>query len=123
MGRREGGDVVLKGFAYDGNGELARRIDPVIGEQRYAYDAVGRITAAQPGAGARLAGERFGWDAASNPCDPGWPSPVRDNRITNWGDRRYEYDARGRLTAKRIGPHTEIRLRWNSENQLVASEI
>jgi RHS repeat-associated protein len=122
MGRREDGDVVLKGFAYDANGELERRIDPVIGEQRYAYDALGRITAAQPDPGARVPGERFDWDAASNPREPGWPEPPRDNRITRWGDRRYAYDARGRLTTKRIGPHTEIRLRWNSENQLVASE-
>jgi RHS repeat-associated protein len=44
---------------------------------------------------------------------------VRHNRIRVLEDKRYDYDAHGRVTQKRIGSHTVIRFKWNSEHQLI----
>jgi RHS repeat-associated protein len=43
---------------------------------------------------------------------------VRHNRIEVFEDKRYQYDAHGRVIEKRIGHHTTIHFKWNSEHQL-----
>ena len=130
MGQGLDGDVVVKGFTFDANGELTKRVDPLLGERDYAYDALGRIISAHSPANsthakppAATSAETFIWDAASNLADPSRnQGKALHNRVTVHGDRRYEYDALGRLTTKRIGRDTVIRLRWNKENQLIESQ-
>jgi RHS repeat-associated protein len=127
MGKREG-SVIAKGFAFDANGELTKRIDPLLGERDYAYDPLGRIASAHspnhPKADQHAAtrAETFVWDAASNLADPDRnQGKAPNNRVLLHGTCRYEYDALGRLITKRIGKNTVIRLCWNKENQLVES--
>ncbi|MBX7229848.1 MAG: RHS domain-containing protein, partial [Burkholderiaceae bacterium] len=101
LGHPEQGDVILKGFIYDPAGELIKRRDPLLGEQSYQYDALGRITHSQNLASAKPLpkgadptvdpqwfkmtmgdtlpkhpqwDERFSWDAASNPIASALPS-------------------------------------------------
>lgn len=125
FGSRQGRDVLRKAFAYDLGGELMARIDPLGGELRYRYDPAGRLlesaTSLPDGGRADAAGvltEQFAYDAASNLRPLNQPGRVEGNRLLMSGDRRYSYDAHGRLTEKRIGGHTVQYLRYNTEHQL-----
>lgn len=125
FGARQGQDVLRKAFAYDGAGELTARIDPFAGELKYSYDPAGRLlgsAAAGTGGRADAAGvltERFAYDAASNLRPLGQPGRVEGNRLLMSGDRRYRYDALGRVVEKLTGGHTIQRLKYNAEHQLV----
>ncbi|KGR93886.1 RHS repeat-associated core domain-containing protein [Burkholderia sp. ABCPW 111] len=129
FGTRQSRDLLRKAFAYDRGGELTARIDPLGGELNYHYDPAGRLlggTAAGAGAGAGgrpdAAGvltEAFAYDAASNLRPVGQPGRVEGNRLLMSGDRRYRYDAHGRLVEKLTGGHTEQHLKYDVEHRLV----
>ncbi|MCX4166204.1 MULTISPECIES: RHS repeat-associated core domain-containing protein [Paraburkholderia] len=118
-------DALRKAFAYDRSGELTGRIDPLSGDLAYRYDPAGRLLessvmsgSAQTGAPGVLA-EQFAYDAASNLRPHGQPARVEGNRLLMSGDRRYRYDAHGRLIEKLTGGHTVQHLKYNTEHQLV----
>lgn len=118
-------DVLRKAFAYDRGGELTSRIDPLSGEQTYRYDPAGQLLESSLAAGSTNAGaqgalaEQFAYDAASNLRPVGLPARVEGNRLLMRGDRRYRYDAHGRLVEKLTGGHTAQRLKYNAEHQLI----
>ncbi|MCL1960306.1 MAG: RHS domain-containing protein [Desulfovibrionaceae bacterium] len=135
--RQSLGDVLLKGWRYDALGHLSQRRDTLLGEQSYQHDSSGRIQAirasAPPNAYAWRghapvnAQEHFEWDAANNAL-PGWigqslqAGHLEGNRVRQWQDIDYDYDRRGRIIRKISGNRQDLRLRWNPENQLIASE-
>ncbi|WGY73166.1 RHS domain-containing protein [Burkholderia cepacia] len=125
FGAREGHDVLRKAFAYDLSGELTARIDPLAGDLKYSYDPAGRLCAStvegassRPDAVGALT-EQFAYDAASNLRPVGQPGRVEGNRLLMSGDRRFRYDALGRLVEKLTGGHTIQRMKYNAEHQLV----
>jgi RHS repeat-associated protein len=111
-------------YAYDRAGNLVTLDDQRLGRTSYTYDRIGRILSAlQP----NLA-ERFAFDPAHNLLDPqasesGSTGRIVNNRVTVYEDKRYGYDTHGNLVDKRIGRHTQLRLKWNAEHQLVESQV
>ncbi len=85
-----------------------------MGSYSYSYDQLGRITSAHTDAAndprhLDNPPEQFAWDAASNLLPYGGADKLWNNRITVHQDKRYEYDAKGRLINKKIGKHTVAR--------------
>ena len=79
------------------------------------YDAAGRITGCEDGTHR----ETFAWDAAANLLDTGQVrASVRNNRILSHGDRRYRYDAFGRMAEKRLGDRCTQFFRYDAEQRL-----
>ncbi|MBI1906571.1 MAG: PAAR/RHS domain-containing protein [Rhodocyclales bacterium] len=126
-----------KRYAYDANGELIARADPLAGRLRRRLDPTGRVLATEverPGTGARAQpaphygtqfDELFAYDAAANLVDTDLNGQARGrarfNRVTVFEDKRYTYDAHGRLATKHSGRHTRQDFTWNREHQLVRS--
>ncbi|MDR2012535.1 MAG: hypothetical protein LBQ20_05745, partial [Rhodanobacter sp.] len=149
LSRPQNSDVLLKGWRYDGLGHLQQRRDRLLGEQHYAHDATGRILSSrniEAGTAQHARNdplwhsrgeapqqkpgkeEYFRWDDADNalPSAPGFADTastgrVERNRVRVWQDIRYEYDGLGRVTRKQSGKRQTLKLKWNSENQLIAS--
>ncbi len=114
------------------NGDAA--IDPLEIDRRNVYDKVGRLISAADRDRQLVYGydaieqlthfndERFTFDPAHNMLpDTAVATPIPDNRLPAYEDKRYRYDAHGRLVEKAIDGGTVIRLRWNDEHQLVES--
>lgn len=113
-----------KRYAYDANGELISRQDGLIGEQRFDYDALGQIRH-QTGPGGTQ--EQFRYDPAGNLRNSLHARGLIDHdRITVFEDKRYRYDAWGRLVEKLSGKQESARaerleLAYNDEHQLIES--
>lgn len=129
---RTGGNTSGRGFKADGSTEIDRTYDYDNGgrlttavdrgkPQSYAYDALDRLT--------RFNDEHFIFDPAHNmlPGSNGRggaaTGAIKDNRLAAFSDKRYRYDAHGRLVEKRVGAETIIQLVWNEEHRLVQSSM
>ncbi|SDZ08983.1 RHS repeat-associated core domain-containing protein [Pseudomonas salomonii] len=113
---------VQKHFNYDANDNLITRIDrtPVASRQQlFHYDATGRIVANQD----NLQGlsETFAYDAAANLLDGPQPGAglVVHNKLLTYQDKRYRYDAFGRMVEKRTGSHRVQRFFYDAEHRLI----
>ncbi|MCA1857554.1 DUF6531 domain-containing protein [Massilia oculi] len=113
--------VVARSYAYDEAGNLGAIDDLRHGRTEYHYDAIGRVLAAlRPDMR-----ERFAFDPAHNLLDPAAASGgrVEGNRVRVFEDKRYGYDAHGKLTEKRIGRHTRMQFEWNAAHQMVMATV
>lgn len=130
---------LLKAWRYDKVGELRASRHSLQGDKAHQYDATGRILQTQQGmlAGVRnplpqAANESFGYDPAGNIQDSATQQAVqnsttlsqrgyvRDNLVRVFEDKRYFYDGHARLIRKLSGKHTDQRLEWDEENNLIA---
>ncbi|MBZ9664121.1 DUF6531 domain-containing protein [Pseudomonas sp. LMG 31766] len=113
-------------YAYDPSDNLIGRLDRDPASQREQkqqlhYDASGRIIASQDLIRGNL--ETYSYDAAANLLHPvggdaassGW---VRHNKLLTYQDKRYRYDAFGRLVEKRSGRHQVQRLSYDAEHRV-----
>ncbi|MGG2398360.1 RHS repeat-associated core domain-containing protein [Pseudomonas sp. SH1-B] len=113
-------------YAYDPSDNLIGRLDRDPANQREQkqqlhYDASGRIIASQDLVRGNL--ETYSYDAAANLLHPvggdaassGW---VRHNKLLTYQDKRYRYDAFGRLVEKRSGRHQLQRLSYDAEHRV-----
>jgi RHS repeat-associated protein len=143
------GSLIARQYAYDPSGNLLAQQDwsRPVGYSYDALGRVLHAqafsNAQRRGASSQ---ERFAFDPAHNlldpatqeaqsaelaqaPFDPESTQPLPqaaqsvgrllNNRVSVFEDKRYSYDAHGRLTQKRIGRHTEITLHWSDEHQLM----
>ena len=86
------------------------------------HDAAGRVVASHGNGGDD--GEVFAYDRASNLLDPGQlgSGHVQHDRLTHFQDKRYRYDAFGRLVRKRSGRWGEQRFHYDAEHRLIRVE-
>jgi len=101
-------------FRYDQGGRLAWVLDRGR-EHHITHDALDRLT--------RYDEERFAFDPAHHLIATGeQPSGsrgrVEGGRVVVLEDKRFAYDAHGRLVDKRIGSHTAIELQWSEFHRL-----
>ena len=108
-------------FEYDLADNLAvrfRQSPAGIVQQHLQHDANERIvSSSQPHAA--LPDEVFAYDAAANLLDTpslGW---VRHNRVLTYQDKRYRYDAFGRLVEKRSARRGVQRFLYDAEHRLI----
>ncbi|MFY0582866.1 RHS repeat-associated core domain-containing protein [Cystobacter fuscus] len=107
--------VLAKSWQYDAAGELIEKRHSRRGVTRYAYDPLGRILRTVSG----QHHEAFQWDAAANLVAAALPGGyVKYNRLYTFEDKRYSYDAHGRLASKHSGPHTEQTFSYDPEHRL-----
>lgn len=110
-------------FDYDPSDNLIASLDrdPQAGrDQRHSlhYDASGRIITRQDLRTGQL--ETFAYDAAANLLDaPTQGGFVQHDKLLTYQDKRYRYDAFGRLIEKRSSRHQAQRLRYDAEHRLV----
>ncbi|POA51998.1 MULTISPECIES: RHS repeat-associated core domain-containing protein [unclassified Pseudomonas] len=109
-------------FAYDPANQLVGRIDRLPqGEHRQLlhYDATGRIIASQDSP--QGTSETFAYDAAANLLDSPQAGAglVVHNKLLTYQDKRYRYDAFGRVVEKRSGSRRIQHLRYDAEHRLV----
>ncbi|MCA8341231.1 RHS domain-containing protein [Burkholderia cepacia] len=111
-------DLLAKQWQYDAAGDVIQKRDQRYGTTNYRYDPTGRIEQA---AGPGLPSEVFRWDAAANLVSSDHPGGyVEHNRLKMFEDKRFEYDAYGRLVRKVSGhgPAKELILEYDDWNQL-----
>ncbi|CAM2163445.1 Rhs family protein [Burkholderia latens] len=112
-------DVLLaKQWLYDAAGDVVQKRDQRYGTTSYSYDPTGRIEQAM---GPGLPSEVFHWDAAANLVSSDHPGGyVEHNRLRMFEDKRFEYDAYGRLARKLSGhgPAREQTFEYDDWNQL-----
>ncbi len=109
-------------YQYDPAGELTRTLDKLRGEIKYEYEANGQLHSRDTG---RLVdSEEFRYDAAANRLNFNTSQfdHVKDNRIKQWRDQEYAYDAWGNLIEKRSGLTKLQTFTYDCENRLVRSE-
>ncbi|WP_248804926.1 RHS repeat-associated core domain-containing protein [Pseudomonas sp. MWU13-2100] len=112
---------VQQHFDYDLSDNLIGRIDRQPGgehRQLLHYDATGRIVASQDNVqGLR---ETFAYDAAANLLDspPTGTGRVAHNTLLSYQDKRYRYDAFGRMIEKRSAGHRIQRFTYDAEHRL-----
>ncbi len=91
------------------------------GDQRQLlhYDATGRIMASQDSIQGQS--ETFAYDAAANLLDgpPASTGLVVHNKLLTYQDKRYRYDAFGRMIEKRSGSNKVQRFTYDAEHQLI----
>ncbi|MCO5996145.1 DUF6531 domain-containing protein [Actinoallomurus rhizosphaericola] len=124
-----------RAYAYRADGHLTDVSDRLLGHRRFDVGATGRVTAVR----ADTWNERYAYDASGNLTEAGWPtSPDQAEAggdavggreyagtlLRRAGNIRYEYDAEGRVVARRhkrpsAKPLT-WRYTWDSEDRLVA---
>ncbi|QDQ28896.1 RHS repeat protein [Chitinimonas arctica] len=112
------GSRIARHWRYDRAGQVLEINDARKGRTEYHYDALSRIRST---IGPKLA-EQFEFDPAHNLLPANGHSPLKDNRVTVFEDKRYRYDSHGRLVEKRSGSSqnsTVLQLEWNAEHQLV----
>ncbi|WP_442890275.1 RHS repeat-associated core domain-containing protein [Chitinimonas sp. JJ19] len=112
------GSRIARHWRYDRAGQVLEINDARRGRTEYHYDALSRIRFTT---GPKLA-EQFEFDPAHNLLPANSHSPLKDNRVTVFEDKRYRYDSHGRLVEKRSGSSqnsTVLQLEWNAEHQLV----
>ncbi|HHX4056766.1 MAG: RHS repeat-associated core domain-containing protein [Burkholderia contaminans] len=93
--------LLAKQWQYDAAGDVVQKRDQRYGTTSYSYDPTGRIEQAT---GSGLPSEVFRWDAAANLVSSDHPGGyVEHNRLRMFEDKRFEYDAYGRLVRKLSG--------------------
>ncbi|HIH2744404.1 RHS domain-containing protein [Burkholderia aenigmatica] len=110
--------LLAKQWQYDAAGDVVQKRDQRYGTTNYSYDPTGRIEQAT---GPGLPSEVFRWDAAANLVSSDHPGGyVEHNRLKMFEDKRFEYDAYGRLVRKLSGhgPAREQTLEYDDWNQL-----
>ncbi|SDS44061.1 RHS repeat-associated core domain-containing protein [Pseudomonas asplenii] len=113
---------VQKHFDYDPADNLIGRLDQQPrGDQRQLlhYDATGRIIASQDNVQGQ--NETFAYDAAANLLDGPAASAglVVHNKLLTYQDKRYRYDAFGRMIEKRSGSRRVQRFSYDAEHRLI----
>ena len=109
-------------YQYDPAGELVRTLDKLRGEIKYEYEANGQLRSRDTGS--LVGSEEFRYDPAANRLDFNARQfdKVKDNRIRQWRDQEYRYDAWGNLIEKRSG-HSKLQsFSYDCENRLVRAE-
>jgi YD repeat-containing protein len=107
---------------YDPAGELTRTLDKLRGEIKYDYEANGQLHSRDTGK--LVDSEEFRYDAAANRLNFNTSQfdHVKDNRLKQWRDQEYTYDAWGNLIEKRSGMNKLQTFSYDGENRLVKSE-
>ncbi|MET1079255.1 MAG: RHS repeat-associated core domain-containing protein [Pseudomonas sp.] len=87
-------------------------------QQHLQYDASGRILASRDlHLGSR---ETYAYDAAANLLDPAASGGrVVHNKLLTYQDKRYRYDAFGRMSEKRTGSRRVQRFAYDAEHRLI----
>jgi RHS repeat-associated protein len=113
---------VQKHFEYDPADNLIGKLDqqPTTQQRQLLhYDATGRIIASQDS----LHGQRetFAYDAAANLLDGPQPGAglVVHNKLLTYQDKRYRYDAFGRMIEKRSAKRGLQRFGYDAESRLI----
>ncbi|MBU6956189.1 RHS domain-containing protein [Pseudomonas sp. CVAP len=114
--------AVQKHFEYDPADNLIGKLDQqptAQHRQLLHYDATGRIIASQDS----LHGQRetFAYDAAANLQDgpPPGAGLVVHNKLLTYQDKRYRYDAFGRMIEKRSAKRGLQRFAYDAESRLI----
>ncbi|BCS46960.1 hypothetical protein AAY86_24605 [Pseudomonas amygdali pv. tabaci str. ATCC 11528] len=109
-------------YEYDPAGELSRTLDKLRGEVTYEYEANGRLLEHNPEK--RFEGEEFRYDTAGNRLNFNTNrfDRVKDNRLKQWSNHEYKYDAWGNLVEKIVGIVRWQTFTYDSENRLVKTE-
>ncbi|WP_354675712.1 RHS repeat-associated core domain-containing protein [Pseudomonas syringae USA007] len=109
-------------YEYDPAGELSRTLDKLRGETRYEYEANGQLLARNNGL--IVDGEEFRYDAAANRLNFNTSrfDHVKDNRLKQWRNHEYKYDAWGNLIEKAVGIVRWQTFTYDCENRLVKTE-
>ncbi|MBT2298676.1 RHS domain-containing protein [Pseudomonas fluorescens] len=114
--------AVQKHFEYDPADNLIGRLDQQPAAQHRQllhYDATGRIIASQD----NLRGQRetFAYDAAANLLDGPQTGAglVVHNKLLTYQDKRYRYDAFGRMIEKRSAARGLQRFAYDAESRLI----
>ncbi|MFA0965871.1 RHS repeat-associated core domain-containing protein [Pseudomonas amygdali] len=109
-------------YEYDPADELSRTLDKLRGEVTYEYEANGRLLEHNPEK--RFEGEAFRYDAAGNRLNFNTSrfDRVKDNRLKQWNNHEYKYDAWGNLVEKIVGIVRWQTFTYDSENRLVKTE-
>ncbi|VVO63721.1 putative deoxyribonuclease RhsA [Pseudomonas fluorescens] len=107
---------------YDPAGELTRTLDKLRGEIKYDYEANGQLHSRDTGK--LVDSEEFRYDAAANRLNFNTSQfdHVKNNRIKQWRDQEYAYDAWGNLVEKRSGLSRLQTFTYDCENRLVKAE-
>jgi len=107
-------------FDYDPADHLVGRLDQQPGSphrQLMHHDASGRIVASQDSVQGQ--NETFSYDAAANLLDGPQGGRVLHNKLLTYQDKRYRYDAFGRMIEKRSGSHRVQRFAYDAEHRLI----
>ncbi|MEE4928025.1 RHS repeat-associated core domain-containing protein, partial [Pseudomonas alliivorans] len=109
-------------YQYDPAGELVRTLDKLRGEIQYEYEANGQLHSRDTGK--LVDSEEFRYDAAANRLNFNTSrfDHVKDNRLKQWRDQEYRYDAWGNLIEKRSGLAKWQTFTYDCENRLVKAE-
>ncbi|MEE5054473.1 RHS repeat-associated core domain-containing protein, partial [Pseudomonas alliivorans] len=109
-------------YQYDPAGELIRTLDKLRGEIKYEYEANGQLHSRDTGK--LVDSEEFRYDAAANRLNFNTSrfDHVKDNRLKQWRDQEYSYDAWGNLVEKRSGLAKWQTFTYDCENRLVKAE-
>ncbi|WP_183143822.1 RHS repeat domain-containing protein, partial [Pseudomonas savastanoi] len=113
---------VHRRYEYDPVGELSRTLDKLRGETQYEYEANGQLLARNTGR--VVDGEEFRYDAAANRLNFNTSrfDHVKDNRLKQWANHEYKYDAWGNLIEKVVGIVRWQTFTYDCENRLVKTE-
>ena len=97
-------------------------LDKLRGEIQYEYEANGQLHSRDTGK--LVDSEEFRYDAAANRLNFNTSQfdHVKDNRIKQWRDQEYTYDAWGNLVEKRSGLSRLQTFSYDCENRLVKAE-
>ncbi|SDQ79443.1 RHS repeat-associated core domain-containing protein [Pseudomonas grimontii] len=109
-------------FEYDPGNNLIGRLDenPTRqSRQLLHYDATGRIVASQDSGQGQH--ETFAYDAAANLLSSTHAGAglVVHNKVLTYQDKRYRYDAFGRMAEKRSGSRMLQRFKYDAEHRLI----
>jgi len=109
-------------YEYDPAGELSRTLDKLRGETQYEYEANGQLLARNTGR--VVDGEEFRYDAAANRLNFNTSrfDHVKDNRLKQWANHEYKYDAWGNLIEKVVGIVRWQTFTYDCENRLIKTE-
>ncbi|WP_199733357.1 RHS repeat-associated core domain-containing protein, partial [Pseudomonas syringae group genomosp. 7] len=109
-------------YEYDPAGELSRTLDKLRGETQYEYEANGQLLVRNTGR--VVDGEEFRYDAAANRLNFNTSrfDHVKDNRLKQWANQEYKYDAWGNLIEKVVGIVRWQTFTYDCENRLVKTE-
>jgi YD repeat-containing protein len=102
--------VISRTYDYDQVGNVTRVTDQHRGSREYRYDPLGQLVQADR--------EIFAFDPAHNMLDTASAQPLMDNRVLQFADRRYVYDAQGNMIEKTIGTHTKMNFEYSLANQI-----